>query len=353
MKSLANTILTSEKIKLIFLNTEEIHTFHTRFYEELSQAVEADAVGDIAAIFAKNKSSFTLYARYCASLPAALEGLRDVLDHNNLAKTTIAELKKNLVKDKIFEIGSPPMKNIEKAIDVMQDIAYYVNEVKRDRESLDTITMIEQSIEDLSMGDSYAFTEILILQDYHLDYLMRENPKAFNEEHIPLPLPVFIKHNLRLNIVSLILHHPGELALPLEVNSFVRRKIGAGKSNAQSKQITPSLRMKWVPLKIRGNDFRYDKNLAEFAKESVKQCAQYAEDNHGSIECWSYADYQVYMLSYYKEPVLYRTRHEYRPEGYQTQAVGVGGGRLPHETAEREEGILLVGGVQERSEQSS
>jgi len=121
-----------------------------------------------------------------------------------------------------------------------------------------------------------------------------------NEEHIPLPLPVFIKHNLRLNIVSLILHHPGELALPLEVNSFVRRKIGAGKSNAQSKQITPSLRMKWVPLKIRGNDFRYDKNLAEFAKESVKQCAQYAEDNHGSIECWSYADYQVYMLSYYK-----------------------------------------------------
>ncbi|KAF6034878.1 hypothetical protein EB796_006828 [Bugula neritina] len=61
------------------------------------------------------------------------------------------ELKKNLGKDKIFEIGSPPMKNIEKAIDVMQDIAYYVNEVKRDRESLDTITMIEQSIEDLSM----------------------------------------------------------------------------------------------------------------------------------------------------------------------------------------------------------
>jgi len=43
------------------------------------------------------------------------------------------------------------MKDIEKAIDVMQDIAYYVNEVKRDRESLDTITMIEQSIEDLSM----------------------------------------------------------------------------------------------------------------------------------------------------------------------------------------------------------
>ena len=43
------------------------------------------------------------------------------------------------------------MRQVEKGIAVMQDIAYYVNEVKRDRESLETISMIEQSIEDLSM----------------------------------------------------------------------------------------------------------------------------------------------------------------------------------------------------------
>ena len=54
-------------------------------------------------------------------------------------------------KDKKFDKSSHQMRQVEKGIAVMQDIAYYVNEVKRDRESLETISMIEQSIEDLSM----------------------------------------------------------------------------------------------------------------------------------------------------------------------------------------------------------
>lgn len=58
-------------------------------------------------------------------------------------------------KDKMFDKASPQMKQVEKGISVMQDIAYYVNEVKRDRESLETISMIEQSIEDLSMVSDY------------------------------------------------------------------------------------------------------------------------------------------------------------------------------------------------------
>ena len=48
------------------------------------------------------------------------------------------------------------MKDVEKAIEMMLDLTYYVNEVKRDRESLDTINMIEQSIEDLSMVSLYC-----------------------------------------------------------------------------------------------------------------------------------------------------------------------------------------------------
>ena len=51
----------------------------------------------------------------------------------------------------MFDKSSHQMRQVEKGIAVMQDIAYYVNEVKRDRESLETISMIEQSIEDLSM----------------------------------------------------------------------------------------------------------------------------------------------------------------------------------------------------------
>ena len=60
------------------------------------------------------------------------------------------------------------MKDVEKAIEMMLDLTYYVNEVKRDRESLDTINMIEQSIEDLSMVSLYWYIIISYVSIYNI-----------------------------------------------------------------------------------------------------------------------------------------------------------------------------------------
>lgn len=43
------------------------------------------------------------------------------------------------------------MRDIDKAVSAMQDVAYFVNEFKRDKESLEIISEIESSIEDLAM----------------------------------------------------------------------------------------------------------------------------------------------------------------------------------------------------------
>ena len=60
------------------------------------------------------------------------------------------------------------MKDVEKAIEMMLDLTYYVNEVKRDRESLDTINMIEQSIEDLSMVSLYWYIIFSYVSIYNI-----------------------------------------------------------------------------------------------------------------------------------------------------------------------------------------
>ncbi|XP_067941211.1 guanine nucleotide exchange factor VAV2-like isoform X2 [Watersipora subatra] len=180
IRHLELTILTKDLIPTIFTNIEDIYTIHQDIYGELTNATSHQ---DIAKVFIKAQKRLVIYAEYCAGLPRAQNKVDEVMKKSDVFKHSVAdceqqandgkfrlrdllvvpmqrimkyglllqELRKNLARESVYSKTSQEMKDIEKAIAMMQDLAYYVNEVKRDRESLETIRMIEESIEDLSM----------------------------------------------------------------------------------------------------------------------------------------------------------------------------------------------------------
>ncbi|XP_038046645.1 proto-oncogene vav-like isoform X2 [Patiria miniata] len=167
----------------IFLNLEELHRGHCEFNADLSSTQNSRPHRTrtnmtISEVFLKHHKIFLQYGYYCSNLMSAQEAVDEVLK-DSTARQTIetCEYHANNSKFKLRDLLSVPMqrcmkyhlllrelikytdkthaekKELEKALEIMQDICLYVNEVKRDNEIMQTIRDIRKSMVNYQGGN--------------------------------------------------------------------------------------------------------------------------------------------------------------------------------------------------------
>ncbi|KAL8568201.1 hypothetical protein ACOMHN_027724 [Nucella lapillus] len=116
---------------------------HKDFNTELNSAVMT-GTPKLSDVFLRYKKKLLLYGRFCSNLPSAQQHI-DQLCHSDTLRLKIQELLKNTERE------DEDRSSLELALEAMQDLSLYVNEVKRDHEALQFIQEIQDSINDLRM----------------------------------------------------------------------------------------------------------------------------------------------------------------------------------------------------------
>ncbi|XP_055933228.1 protein vav-like isoform X2 [Argiope bruennichi] len=179
------SILAADIRKVIFMNIKELAEIHTGFHSELYKACTSSQY-KISECFLHWKDKFIVYGEYCSKLPAAQEKVEELSNKSEVINQAILRCQQeaNGGKFKLRDLLSVPMQRIlkyhlllkelirntpkthedyfglQKALDAMLDLAQYINEVKRDNETLQIIRDIQASITDLRMPED------LELKDY-------------------------------------------------------------------------------------------------------------------------------------------------------------------------------------------
>ncbi|XP_056010759.1 proto-oncogene vav-like isoform X34 [Ostrea edulis] len=169
-------IISSADREVIFAHIEKLLEIHKKFQSELQEACISGnpKIGDV---FVKYKKSLLVYGNYCSDMPKAQERLEDVIKKNDQIRCQIevCEKKANEGKFKLRDLLHVPMQRVlkyhlllrelikqsgkqaddkdtlEMGLEAMMDLSLYVNEVKRDNETLQLINEIQNSIGDLQM----------------------------------------------------------------------------------------------------------------------------------------------------------------------------------------------------------
>lgn len=162
--------------RTIFLHVKELAEVHTGFHSELFKACSSTQ-NKISNCFIHWKEKFVLYGEYCTNLPRAQELVDELCTKNELVNQAVirCQTEANDGKFRLRDLLSLPMQRIlkyhlllnelikstaethddynglKKAYESMVDLGQYINEVKRDSETLQIIDDIQQSITDLDM----------------------------------------------------------------------------------------------------------------------------------------------------------------------------------------------------------
>ena len=209
-------ILRTNDRKTIFGQIKYLYDIHWGFYTELCRSCQANspAIGQTCAqsggdssggtvlvnncnynnintnnnlnnfmisnCFIKFKDKFVVYGQYCANLPKAQTMIDDLCSRDELIGQAVdkCQMKANDGKFKLRDLLSLPMQRIlkyhlllsqlikttvethedysglQKAHQSMVDLGQYINEVKRDTETLEIIADIQSSIVDLEMPEN-------------------------------------------------------------------------------------------------------------------------------------------------------------------------------------------------------
>lgn len=187
-KPLRNVLTTQER-EIIFAHIEPLYEVHREFHSELLKACST-GVPRISEVFIKYKSKLLIYGDFCSNLPQAQELIDEACKRSDHVRNSIEECqtKANDGKFRLRDLLSVPMqrvlkyhlllkelikqtektdedrKNLEVALEAMQDLSLYVNEVKRDNEAVELIEEIQNSIVDLQMPQNTSLKDYGRLQ---------------------------------------------------------------------------------------------------------------------------------------------------------------------------------------------
>ncbi|XP_015435862.1 PREDICTED: protein vav isoform X1 [Dufourea novaeangliae] len=167
-----SSLLRPEDSARIFFGIKELAEIHAGFHSQLRKARTGAA---LAQVFLDWREKFLIYGDYCANLTLAQNTLQEACARNELVNQEVIRCQQdaNNGKFKLRDILSVPMQRVlkyhllldklveetpcewledrrqlGKAREVMVDIAQYINEVKRDSDTLDIIKDIQASIID-------------------------------------------------------------------------------------------------------------------------------------------------------------------------------------------------------------
>ncbi|XP_012243060.1 protein vav isoform X2 [Bombus vosnesenskii] len=167
-----SSLLRPEDCARIFFGIKELAEIHAGFHSQLRKARTGAA---LAQVFLDWREKFLIYGDYCANLTLAQNTLQEACARYELVNQEVIRCQQeaNNGKFKLRDILSVPMQRVlkyhllldklveetpcdwledrrqlGKAREVMVDIAQYINEVKRDSDTLDIIRDIQASIID-------------------------------------------------------------------------------------------------------------------------------------------------------------------------------------------------------------
>uniref|UniRef100_A0A671NBG4 Guanine nucleotide exchange factor VAV3-like n=1 Tax=Sinocyclocheilus anshuiensis TaxID=1608454 RepID=A0A671NBG4_9TELE len=178
MKPLGQS-LSSVEIEKVFINIPDLVKVHTSLLREVQDSVLMHNASNLYQIFIKYKERLVLYGKYCSQVESAIACLDDICKNREDVRQMLELFSKraNNGKFTLRDLLVVPMQRVlkyhlllqvrnhfavflliqqhvlpEHLIKYFKDLAQYVNEVKRDIETLRDIDQYQKSIENLNQS---------------------------------------------------------------------------------------------------------------------------------------------------------------------------------------------------------
>ncbi|KAK7810607.1 hypothetical protein U0070_008228, partial [Myodes glareolus] len=135
--------LTSAEFDSVFINIPDLVKVHRSLMQEIHDSIVNKDDQNLYQVFINYKERLVIYGQYCSGVESAISNLDYISKTKEDVKLKLEELVKHT--------HDPTEKaNLKLALDAMKDLAQYVNEVKRDNETLREIRQFQLSIENLN-----------------------------------------------------------------------------------------------------------------------------------------------------------------------------------------------------------
>ncbi|KAL0965546.1 hypothetical protein UPYG_G00282710 [Umbra pygmaea] len=166
-------VLTPQDMEAIFVNLEDVIKVHLALLRAIDLNMVSGGNG-LGKIFIDYKERLLIYGQYCSHMENAQKTLDDLIATREDVKMKVEEctmkvqegkfklqdllvvpmqrvLKYHLLLKELLSHSTdrPERQQLKEALEAMQDLAMYINEVKRDNETLKKISEFQNSIENL------------------------------------------------------------------------------------------------------------------------------------------------------------------------------------------------------------
>uniref|UniRef100_A0A8B9IYC3 Vav guanine nucleotide exchange factor 2 n=1 Tax=Amazona collaria TaxID=241587 RepID=A0A8B9IYC3_9PSIT len=168
-------VLTPQDMEAIFINLEDLIKVHFSFLRAIDVSMMSGG-SSLAKVFLEFKERLLIYGRYCSHMEYAQNTLNHLLANREDVRQKVEEctlkvqdgkfklqdllvvpmqrvLKYHLLLKELLSHSAdrPEKQQLKEALEAMQDLAMYINEVKRDKETLKKISEFQSSIENLQV----------------------------------------------------------------------------------------------------------------------------------------------------------------------------------------------------------
>ncbi|XP_042334656.1 guanine nucleotide exchange factor VAV2, partial [Sceloporus undulatus] len=166
-------ILTPQDMEAIFINLEDLIKVHFNFLRAIDVSMMSGG-SSLAKVFLEFKERLLIYGEYCSRMENAQTTLNHLMANREDVRQKVEEctlkvqdgkfklqdllvvpmqrvLKYHLLLKELLSHSSdrPEKQSLKESLEAMQDLAMYINEVKRDKETLKKISEFQSSIENL------------------------------------------------------------------------------------------------------------------------------------------------------------------------------------------------------------
>ncbi|XP_078605119.1 guanine nucleotide exchange factor VAV2-like isoform X2 [Branchiostoma floridae x Branchiostoma japonicum] len=175
-------IISTDDEQIIFINIQDLFNVHKGFLQDLEKASRHQHTNNISKCFLDWKDRMLIYGQYCSDMQYGQDHVDSLCQRKPEVRTKIetCQMACNQGKFRLRDLLSVPMQRVlkyhlllrelikhiqktpmapkeekeglEQALAAMQDLAQYVNEVKRDNETVETIRKVQESITDYPEG---------------------------------------------------------------------------------------------------------------------------------------------------------------------------------------------------------
>ncbi|XP_067231691.1 guanine nucleotide exchange factor VAV2 isoform X2 [Chanodichthys erythropterus] len=177
-------VLLPQEMEAIFVNLEDIIKVHFALLRAIDLTMVSGGNG-LGKIFLDFKERLLIYGQYCSHMENAQKTLDELIATREDVKCKVEEctmkvqegkfklqdllvvpmqrvLKYHLLLKELVShsMDRPERQQLKEALEAMQDLAMYINEVKRDNETLKKISEFQSSIENLVKLEEYGRPKI-------------------------------------------------------------------------------------------------------------------------------------------------------------------------------------------------